>query len=570
MLNRILPFLIILLVYIIGAFIDVMDIDAAQYASISREMVENGQFLQVLHRGQDYLDKPPLLFWVSSFVFYLLGAGSITYRLAPILSSLLTIYATYRIARLYYSERIAYFSALVIASCQAFFLMNHDVRTDTMLTTWATVAVWQIAAFQKYGKHRYWIGAAVAVGLAMLAKGPIGLIVPVLAFGTDFLLRLDFRAFFRWQWLAGLLIVGLILLPMSWGLYQQFDLQPQKVFDGKQGVSGLRFYYWTQSFGRITGESQWDNDAGVFFQAQNFLWSFLPWVLLFVPALVSETWVVLGKAFRLQKEEESFVWAGFVLPFLALSLSRYQLPHYTFVVFPLAAILTAKWLDFLLKESTARSYVRWALGGQIFVFVVVLFLILALSVWAFPAYDVFFWIVLTIGMGACVYMFFNKRNVQMQLVYSSLVMITVANFALNYHVYPTLLKYQIGSVLGKILYENKEIAKERFYVLVRVTGDDRDIFLHSLDFYSQRINPQLASAEELLKKDKKQTHWVYTDAVGYTEIKQLPAVQVEVLQQFDKYHVAVLTLPFLNPAMRPSQVQKVFLLKVNFSITVRP
>ena len=61
------------LVHILGMiFIDIMEIDAAQYASISQEMLQTGDYLQVHHRHADYLDKPPLLFWLTSFSFKLL------------------------------------------------------------------------------------------------------------------------------------------------------------------------------------------------------------------------------------------------------------------------------------------------------------------------------------------------------------------------------------------------------------------------------------------------------------------------------------------------------------------
>ncbi len=57
----------------------------------------------------------------------------------------------------------------------------------------------------------------------------------------------------------------ILLIPMSIGLYQQFDLHPEKIVNGKHGVSGLRFFYWSQSFGRITGESPWKNDVNISF-----------------------------------------------------------------------------------------------------------------------------------------------------------------------------------------------------------------------------------------------------------------------------------------------------------------
>ncbi|MEO0008670.1 MAG: hypothetical protein RJA20_2866, partial [Bacteroidota bacterium] len=56
----------LLFIAIAGLFLDIMDVDAAQYASIALEMTQNGSWLQVMHRGADYLDKPPLLFWLSA------------------------------------------------------------------------------------------------------------------------------------------------------------------------------------------------------------------------------------------------------------------------------------------------------------------------------------------------------------------------------------------------------------------------------------------------------------------------------------------------------------------------
>ena len=54
-------------VHLIGVFsIPLMDIDASQYASISREMLERNSFLQIYDLGKDYLDKPPMLFWLSA------------------------------------------------------------------------------------------------------------------------------------------------------------------------------------------------------------------------------------------------------------------------------------------------------------------------------------------------------------------------------------------------------------------------------------------------------------------------------------------------------------------------
>ena len=59
-------FFLFTLVYVRGLFTIIYGIDASIYASISAEMSETGNYLQLFHKGNDYLDKPPLHFWLSA------------------------------------------------------------------------------------------------------------------------------------------------------------------------------------------------------------------------------------------------------------------------------------------------------------------------------------------------------------------------------------------------------------------------------------------------------------------------------------------------------------------------
>ncbi|MFN4147448.1 MAG: ArnT family glycosyltransferase [Runella sp.] len=553
--SRLLPFLALLIVYLIGAFgIDIMDIDAAQYASIGREMAENNQFLDVQFRGQDYyLDKPPLLFWVSALMFKLLGPTNMAYRLVPILSTLLGMYAVERFTRLYYSTQTAYIAALVLGSCQAFFLMNHDVRCDTLLTNCVMVAIWQLAAYLKnpkqIGAWRYFVGAFVFVGLGMLAKGPISVIVVGAAFFFDLLLKRQWRSLFHPRWIVGVLIVLLVLIPYCIGLYQQY------------GSHGLYFFFWEQSFGRITGENEWKNDAGLFFQAQNFLWSFLPWVLVFVAGLV---WVVKDcwtKNFRLQPHQEAISLFGFLLPFAALSTAQYQLPHYTFVVFPLAAVLTARYLSFLIDNAPSVSF-QWTRIALIFTSVVMLTVVLILLTWAFPLRNVLLWGILILMTLLIWRLYGRQRPAFSQLVFAPFLTALVANLALNAHFYPTLLTYQTGSVVGQFMQKQPREALERFYVYDIAPVEEYNIFHSALDFYSRRTTPVLRKTDDvknLLHSEK--PLWLYTDQQGLDSLRA-SGMKTEEVQRYQKFHVTGLTLPFLNPATRHTETKTAYLLKV--------
>src|SRR6478609_11036783 len=120
-------------VYVVGWFINVIDPDSAQYASITRKMLERGDYLTFTDQGREYLDKPPLLFWLSGISFSIFGINNIAFRIPAFLATLLALYSTFKLAELYYGKTTGYLAALILATVQATFMINHDVRTDTNL-----------------------------------------------------------------------------------------------------------------------------------------------------------------------------------------------------------------------------------------------------------------------------------------------------------------------------------------------------------------------------------------------------------------------------------------------------
>jgi 4-amino-4-deoxy-L-arabinose transferase-like glycosyltransferase len=548
--TKYLPFIFLGIVYFIGAFcVDVMDIDAAQYANISREMADNNNWLQVQYRGEDYyLDKPPLLFWLSALMFKIFGASNFAYRLIPILSTLLGLWAVYRFTKLYYSEQTAYIAALVMGCCQAFFLMNHDVRCDTLLTNCVMVSIWQIAEYLSSNRWKNLIWGFIFAGLAMLAKGPIAVIVVGSAFFVDFVLKRDWKNLFRWQWLVGIAITGLVLLPYCIGLQRQY------------GNEGLYFFFWKQSFGRITGESDWANSPGLLFQAQNFLWSFLPWVVVFVLAIGWKLKQLFDCKFRLNSNQEAIALGGFVLPFVALSTAQYQLPHYTFVVFSLAAVITAEFVDFIIKTQNSKL-IKSARTGLVVTIVVMALAILILCTWAFPL-PLWWFMPLFLAMGYITFGLIRASAPSFnQLVLAPFFVAVCANLFLNAHVYPTLLSYQTGSQLGKMLSGDSTKGKKLDNVYLYIVDNESSaiLFADALDFYTRRTTPILKTPDDLKSKPNCR---LYTDGRGLENLSK-NSIKFTIIQAFDKFHVTGITLPFLNPKTRLSETNQVFFVKIN-------
>jgi 4-amino-4-deoxy-L-arabinose transferase-like glycosyltransferase len=457
----------IVVVLLRGLFLDVMDVDASQYASISMEMCQNGSWLQVQHRGADYLDKPPLLFWLSAASFSVFGISNWAYKLPSLLAALAGAWGLYRFALPIYNQRVARQAAFILLTSLGVVIICNDVRTDTLLLGATTCAIWQLSAYLKNRHWRHLAGGFLFVGLAMLAKGPIGLVVPGFAVGAHLLLSRQWRAIFKWQWLLGLAITALVLAPMCWGLWQQFDLHPEKEVNGRTGVSGLYFYFWEQSFGRVTGENVWRNDASGFYFLHVYLWAFLPWCLLLPSAFWHRLKAIVT---RTSIYPEAYSMGAFTLTFIALSMSQYKLPHYIFITLPWAALLVAAHLD-----RFPPSRLQWVLiYSAIFAGLLLAFLIVC---YVFPTAGLLLWGLL---LGACGLLLFQVIKTPFSpnsehLVWRGVVAALIIGVVVNFHFYPNLLPFQSAKPIAKYAREHHIPADKMTHLRV---GS------HALDFYN--------------------------------------------------------------------------------------
>lgn len=519
----------LLVIYIAGIHVDVMDVDGSQYASISLEMLQNGEYLQVQHLGQDYLDKPPLLFWASALAFKIFGINNWSHKLFPLFFSVLAAYSTYRFAKRYYSRPIAIWSGLMMASCQSMFLMNIDVRTDTMLVGAVIFSVWQITDFLHTGRWVNLLGISVGIALAMLAKGPIGLMVPVLAFGSDWFLKRQWHHFFRWQWLFVVALVLLLLSPMLYGLYKQY------------GGHGPYFYFWAQSFGRITGDNPFINSGAgkqppsPFFFMHTFLWAFLPWSFLAVRGLMQGLGRFFKGLFYVSTHTEVVSLWGFILPFIAVSLSDYKLPHYIYVILPFAAVLAARY-----AISMASPVNFWRALHQCIAFLLLAFTI-ALGSWAFPQTTIWVWIGFAI-LAAFALFHLWKHD---QWLVGCLMATLAANLIVATSIYPQLLQYQTTGTAGRHIASLNPTNTLSIYA----RG-------HALDFYAQQRVPYYESIPPIAPNTI-----IYTNVQGMQELKAA-GHQVTILHTYQHYKVTALTWGFINPANRENTLQKRYLLMV--------
>jgi hypothetical protein len=533
-------------IYIIGSFmIPLMDIDASQYASISREMLARHSFLQVFDLGKDYLDKPPMLFWLSALSMKLFGVSDWAYRIPSLVFLGVALYATFKFTKLYYHVQTARLATIILASCQAFFLIAHDVRTDTMLVGWVMLSIYLLAKWgedstvKKQNPITFFL-AIVSIAGGMMTKGPIALVVPVLALAPHWISQKKWNLFFKPIYLLGIILLAILLLPMSWGLYQQYDLHPGKLINDRPIHSGLTFYYWTQSFGRYTGQNFYKEMGYFTFLLENMFWSFLPWIFVFLWAIFSKLFSIFREGiFKPSTERISFF--GFVLTYLVLSRSQAQLPHYIFVVFPLAAILTAShWEAAILNNKSLSKWVKGFYGFHIFIFSI---LFVALALIATIPFGFIGWMGMAFVffmLGLLLFMSFSKNTLGQKWFYISVILMIGVNSILNLHFYPNLLKYQWGNQMA-IEIKAQSWDKEKIS-LYKIPNSNAFHFYGENVFQNQKDSLQLKAGD-----------WVLTDYVNDSSLRvQFP----KSIQHFksNRFHVTMLSLPFLNPSTREKEL----------------
>lgn len=524
------------LIYAGGLFVDIMQVDAAQYASISREMMETGQWLQVHHRYTDYLDKPPLLFWLSALSLKIFGVHVWAFKLPTVLFAFAGFYGLFKLTQRLYNPDAGRLAVLILASCLGWVMFNNDVRTDSLLASNVILSTWLLQEYRERERWKYLFGGFFFAALAMLAKGPIGLAVPGIALGADMIIKGQWKQIFDWRWIVGLIFLVIILSPMLYGLYKQYDAHPEK------GISGLKFFFWTQSFGRITGENTWHNDSSPsLFFVHTYLWSFAPWSVLLLPAFWNKTM----QRIKGNHTTEYLGIPGFLIPFIVLSFSHYKLPHYIYVIFPFAALLLGGWLASDKPVPKFFALLQWIIN--------ILFWIAAgaMAFYFFPLSNVSKYLILAIWLAVFIWITIKTAGKQ-QLVYGTVITALFIGFYYNFFLSPGLMQWPADSRISeKVMSLN---AGDNFF--------DYKIGSHVIDFKLNRVVPYIYSPQQVDSVlIKRPAIWLYTDEDGYHQL-QSEGYRIMATDIFTHFGVNEMSWEFINPKTRNTVLRRMFLIEL--------
>lgn len=523
---------LILVAYIFGLFIDLTG-DSGLYAAITRQMVESGDWWNLKINGIPYDQKPHLFFWLAGIGVQLFGNTNFAFKLFPFIYALAGIYFTYRLGKQIFSEEIGKLAALITGTSQMFFLYLFDYHTDTVLQTGVVLALWQLAAYLQNKKASHFIFGFIGVGLAMLAKGPVGAVLPFFAVLFYLLYQKDFRQLFHPKWILGLLIIFSVVSPSLVHLFNNF------------GIEGLQFFFITNNVGRITGEYAGSSTECLFY-VHTFLWAFLPWTLFVLFSLFTE----IKTGF---KNKEQLAWSFYLLGsvgvlFIILSVARGKAPNYFFIEIVPIAIITAKWLTIFENENHKKPTVLIQ-SQVIFVCVFALGLVFVFATLFF----VKLWVALLIALlliGAVFYFLKQKKPTLNSVLLLSALIIGGLNLFLNSTVIPELYTYQGARQALSVFNEHKKAGSK----LYNFETEGNELY-----YYSKENVSQIEKWDELRAAMNTGKAWIYTNEIKYKNIVDMK-YDIDTVFTVRQRGMNRINLKFLNPATRENSLKAYYLI----------
>jgi 4-amino-4-deoxy-L-arabinose transferase-like glycosyltransferase len=308
------------------------DIDEGNNAEAARAMAESGDWVVPHFNNQVRYDKPVLLYWLQAGAYAAIGVNELAARLPSAVAALLTVLITYELGRGMFGKRAGLLGGLALGSSISFAASAHFANPDALLNlfTALSLACW----WADYTGGGWWWSAAAgaASGMGVLAKGPVGLVLPLGVATLFSLWRRDWRRLFDRR--LPLATLAFLLAAAPWYVWVGVETKGQWLIQ-----------FWTKhNLERAT--QVLENHRGPFFYYLLVLLAgFAPWSVFLGPTGWL-TWRNVRKASDdPNRPAFQFLACWVMVTYTFFSAASTKLPNYILPLFPAAAILTGSFLD---------------------------------------------------------------------------------------------------------------------------------------------------------------------------------------------------------------------------------
>lgn len=308
--------------------------DEPDIGEVCRAMFASSDWIAPRLFGEVWVDYPPALYWVGCLFSYLLGGMSeFTLRLPLALAAIGLALATCATGSRWFGPRNGLWAGLVLLTSWEFVWMAIGLRPDMLFGLFIGLGLFAYA--RGVDERPRWgprVGGFALLGLAVLTKGPLGLLLPGLV------LVLWHGARREWRRLLELAPLPLITLAVA---------LPWYIACGRaMGVENIWQELYLQNVARFLSGFRGHRRPPYYYLVQ--IWSDLaPWAVLLPFAL---GWIVRSRLWRDKYIQLALWWFGAFFVFLSVAVTKRQM--YLLPAYPAAALLLARWLSVVGQAET--------------------------------------------------------------------------------------------------------------------------------------------------------------------------------------------------------------------------
>jgi 4-amino-4-deoxy-L-arabinose transferase-like glycosyltransferase len=331
-----------------AAYPGLLDDADSSHATVSRAMLERGDWVILYMNGIRYLVKAPLHYWAVAFSYRLFGSNAFSTRLPVALSMVGLVVLIYFFVRRYFGERAGLYSGLVACTSAGFFLFTRIMIPEAIYALEFTALFYLfLRGWTRTLEPRiaYW-GAAAMTALAMLTRGLVGVIFPVAIVG---LFIIATQGWNRWRELR----------PFSSSLVFLVIAAPWHILASLRAHTFFWSYFINEHFKRALGTRYPPDYEAVplwIWLGAHLVW-FFPWSIFLagVWKLIPHprTWKNLSS--EGQARLLLITWSGFILFFFSLTFGS-RMEYYSFGAWPAMAMLLG--IGLARAEEESKRWVR--------------------------------------------------------------------------------------------------------------------------------------------------------------------------------------------------------------------
>jgi 4-amino-4-deoxy-L-arabinose transferase-like glycosyltransferase len=310
--------------------------DEPRYAEVAREMYLTGDWITPRLGGIKWFEKPSLTYWLLASGFALFGENEFAARFSMAVVATFGALLLYFFGRRAHSARFGYLSAAALVTCGLWPGFARGVTCDLTLTVAIEIALLSFFLWEskesRVGADRFWYLFCFALGLAMLAKGLVGVALPAMIIGPYLILTGGWRPLLKPRLIRPVVVGALIFFATAAVWYAPVIM--------RNGGEFIDEFFIGHHFQRYLSNKYRHPQPFYFFSlvavAGSFPWSF--YLLSSLGRALVRPW--LGRTeVRAPDRLHLFLLLWIAAPVVFFSFSGSKLPGYILPIFPAVALI---------------------------------------------------------------------------------------------------------------------------------------------------------------------------------------------------------------------------------------